>query len=153
MTEERQTAPKTRWQLYAAVFLIVVVVIAVAGQWWINRPKHSAEHFIAVLSKQKINDATEMLADRTAIQSDTNGKITIKATDGSSATLKSDELPLIALGVPDAKPRDGAGDYVVGRYRFQLATSGPAVQNGNRKLTEIYCVADGNRIIVESVRQ
>lgn len=153
MTEEQQATKKTRWHLYAALALIIVVVLGVAIQWWIGRPKQSAEHFIAVLSKKQMNDATEMLADSTAIESDANGKITIKGTDGSSAKLSGDELPLIALVVPDAKSRNGAGDYIAGRYRFQLATSGQAVQNGDRTPTEVYCIANGSRIIVESVQQ
>jgi hypothetical protein len=153
MTEEQQFAKRILWHLYAALALIVVLAIGIGGQWWIGRPKRSAEHFIAVLSKGQINDATAMLVDASAIQPAADGNVTIKGTDGSSATLSGAELPLVALVVPDSNPRNGWDDYLAGRYRFQLATSGPAAQNGERKPTEVYCVAHGNRIIVETVKQ
>lgn len=152
MMEGQHATKKTRWHVYAALALFIVVVVGVATQIWIGRPKLSAERFIAALSKQQINDATGMLADPTAIESDANGTITIKGTDGSSAKVGNDELPLIALVVPDAQSRNGAGDYIAGRYRFQLATSGPAVLNGDRAPTEVYCIANGSRITVASVK-
>lgn len=152
MIDERQATKKTRWHFYSALALIVVVVLGVATQLWIARPKRFAEHFIAVLSKQQMSDAAEMLADLSAIQSDANGDLTIKATDGSSAKLGGNELPLIALVAPDANSRNGVGDYLAGRYRFQLATAGPAVRNGDRMPTEVYCIANGSRITVESVK-
>jgi hypothetical protein len=153
MTDEQQAAKKTRWQLYAAIALILVVGFGIGAQWWIGRPKQSAEHFIAVLSKGQIKDITAMLADTAAIQSNADGSVTIKGADGSSASLGNNELPLVALVVPDAQPRNGTGDYIVGRYRFQVASSGAAVQNGHRAPTEIHCIANGGRIIVESVKQ
>ncbi len=153
MAKVQQSVTKRRWRRYAALVLLFVVVLAVAGQWWINRSKQSAEHFIAVVSTQNINDATEMLADNTAIQSDASGNLTITGTDGSSAQLGDDQLPLIALEVLDPKRRNCVADYIASRYHFQLATSGSAVQNGDGKLTEVYCIAIGNRIIIESVKQ
>ena len=153
MTVEPQTGTRSSWHLYAALALLVVLSIGIAGQWWFGRAKRSTEHFIAVLSNGQVNDAAAMLLDASAIQSASDGNVAFKGTDGSSATLSHAELPLVAFGVCGSKPRNGPADYLAGRYRFQLASSGPAVQNGERKMTVVYCVAHGTGIIVESVKQ
>lgn len=153
MTDQPQTAKRSSWHIYAALALIFVLAIGITGQWWMGRPKRSAEHFISLLSKGQIDDATAMLVDASAIQSTADGSVTFKGTDGSSATLSRAELPMVALVDPDSNSRIGADDYLAARYRFQVASSGRAVQNGERKPTEVYCVAHGERIIVETVKQ
>jgi hypothetical protein len=153
MSELQRSPTNSRWRLFTALGLIGVVVLGVGAQWWIARPKRCAERFIAVVSQQKIADATQMLVDSTALTYDGNGNLTIKGTDGTSAVLSPAELPLIALEVSGAGARDGASDYLLGRLRFGLASSGRATDDGSRRTTEVYCMSLGGRVVVESVKQ
>jgi hypothetical protein len=141
------------WRRSVIFGLVVLVVIGSGFQWWVLRPKRSAEHFVALVSKQQITTAAAMLADSTSIRSEADGTLRISGMDGTSAVLTPGELPLIALGVTGAQTGSGTSDYLGGRYRFSLASAGSDTANGSRAMTEVHCVSLDGRVVVESVKQ
>jgi hypothetical protein len=156
MTGEEQSTKKTRWHLYVAGALLVVLAIGMGGQWWLDRPKRSAWRFIAVLSGDKANEAKAMLRDASAMVTDGSGNVTIQGADGTSATLTGGEWPLFASGsrvVPGSKDRNGMGDYLARRYYFQMSSAGPAVMSGEKSPVEVDCVAQGDGIVIQTVRR
>jgi hypothetical protein len=154
MTAEEQSAKKTRWHLYLALAVLLVLAVGMGGQWWLGRPKREAERFIGFLSTGKANDARAMLRDASAMSIDGNGTLTLRGADGTSATLTGGELSLVASGsrvVPGSKDRNSTGDYLARRYHFQVSTSGPAVRGGEKDQVEVRCVAEGDRIVIQTV--
>jgi len=155
MADDRPFTRSLGWRVYLIAALIVVLLVTVGGPWWVWRPKGSAEHFISLLSKGQMDQANSMLRDPSSIQTDAIGSVTIKATDGTTATLTQGELPLISYGDRadrDSAPRTGIGDYLAGRYRFQVATSGPALKGGQKKSVIVYCVAETDRIAIDTIK-
>lgn len=132
--------------------LIVVIAITVGASWWIGRPKRTAEHFIALVSKGQFNEADAMLLDPSSIGIDAAGTVAITSTDGNSTTLNKDELPLIALDAFYFRPREGFGDYLAGRYRFPVVTSGPAVQKEQKEPMKVSAIATGDRIVIITIK-
>jgi hypothetical protein len=122
MNKLQQTPKNVRRHRCTALGLVALVLLGIGGQWWIRRPKRCAEHFVTVVSKQQIADATEMLADSAAFRFDLSGNLTIKGTDGSSAVLTAEELPLIVLGARGVKSRSGVSDYFVGALSVRPGT-------------------------------
>jgi hypothetical protein len=152
MTDDQQATRRSRWRLWLVVGLLVILALSVGGQWWVGRPKRAAEHFIALLSKGQSADTRAVLVEPASLTTE-QGRVHIKAADGTTATLTEGELPLVAVVSPDLRARDGVGDYFTGRYRFQVGTSGPAVRNGQKKAIELDCTAEGDKIVITSIKQ
>jgi len=131
---------------------MAVLVIAVGASWWIGHPKQTAERFIALVSNGHLKEADTMLLDPSAIDIDAAGNVLITATDGNSATLAKEELPLIGLDAFYFRPREGFGDYLAGRFRFPVVTSGAAVQNERKEPAEVSCIATGDRISIVAIK-
>jgi hypothetical protein len=156
MADDRPFTRSLGWRVYLIGAIIVVLVVTVGGQWWVWRPKGSAEDFISLLSKGQMDQGNSMLRDPSSIQTDAIGNATIKARDGTTATLTQGELPLLAYGDRadrDSAPRTGIGDYLASRYRFQVATSGPALKGGQKKQAIVYCVAETDRIAIDTIKE
>jgi len=153
MAEERRSTTNPKWRVYLIIALIVVLVVAIGGQWWVGRPKQSAQHFISLLSKGQIHPASAMLRDPSSIQTDAIGNVIIKARDGTTATLTKGELPLLAYGDRNSPARTGIGDCLGGRRRFQVITSGPALKGGQKKPVIVYCVAETDRIAIDTIKE
>lgn len=154
MANDRPFARSSGWRVYLIGTLIVVLLLTVGGEWWVRRPKRSAEHFISGLSKGQIRQASAMLRAPSSIQTDATGNVVIKAKDGTTATLTQGELPLLAYGDSDSPPpRTGIGDYLASRYRFQMSTSGPALKNRQKKPITMYCIAETDRIAIDTIKE
>jgi len=153
MAEERPSTTIPKWCVYLIIALIVVLFVTMVGQWWVRRPRRSAGHFISLLRKGQIDQASSMLHDTSSIQTDATGNLIIKARDSTTATLTPGELPVASHGPIDPAPRKGIGDYLVGRYRFQVRTVGPAVEGGQKKAVVVYCVVEADRIAIDTIRE
>jgi hypothetical protein len=152
MTDEPGTTKKNRWRVRVMLALIVVIVIAIGGTWWIGRPERTADHFIALVSKGQLEEADALLLDPSSIDIDAAGNVVITASDGNSTTLNKDELPLIGLEPFYFRPREGFGDYLAGRYRFPVVTSGPAVQRELKEPMKVSAIATGDRIVIVTIK-
>jgi hypothetical protein len=147
MTEVQRTRKRLAWRFWLVVALLVALVVVISGQWWVSRPSRAGQHFIGLLSSGETKEAGTMLVDSSSLKVGA-GKVTIKAIDGTTATLADGELPLIALTSPGFENRVGLSDYLAGRYRFQVTASGAAVM----KPVEITCVAEGDKIVITAIK-
>jgi len=155
MAEDRLVTRSYGWRAYLIGALIVFLLVTVGGRWWLLRPKRSAEHFISLLSQGQMDQASLMSRDPSSIHTDATGNVTIKAADGTTATLTQGELPLLAYGshVSPTPARTGIGDYLASRYRFQVTTSGPALKGAQKKPVIVYCVAESDRIAIDTIKE
>jgi hypothetical protein len=147
MTEGQQTAKRSASLVWLLVALLVALVVVVGGQWWFGRPSLAGQHFIELLSKNQTREAATMLVDASSLRIEA-GNVTIKAADGTTATLTEGELPQIALKSPGFENRNGLSDYFASRYRFPVTPSGAAV----KRPVEITCIAEGDRIVIAAVK-
>ena len=168
MYDGQQSKKEMPWQLYVVLGLIIVLMVAFVGNWWIQRPERSMQHFIALLSKGQINEAAEMLLEGSTLQMESNGIITLKAADGMTATLTEGEYGesrFNLLIIPGTSHRNGLGDYLAGRSRFYItpvlsdaetpwtrsSRSGTKSRLVRRPRIKIRCVAEGSRIVLETI--
>lgn len=155
MTDNQQSIGNGRWQRWVVVVLIAIIISATAGPWWINHPKQTAEHFIALVAKGQFDAAKVMLHDSSSMAIDPAGNLTLRASDGTTATLTKNELPLVALDDFYSRPprRDGIGDYIIGRYQFEIATAGSAIQSERQEPIEIYADAVRGVIVLVTIKE
>lgn len=152
MTDEPGTIQRNRWRFRLMLVLIGVVAIAIGGIWWVGRPERTAENFIALVSKGQLKEADAMLVDPSSIATDAAGNVVIVASDGNSTTLNKDELPLMGLEPFYFRAREGFGDYLAGRYRFPVVTSGPAVQQELKEPMKVSAIATGGRVVIVTIK-
>ena len=152
MTAGPRPTNRSPWRIGFIVAMVAGLALVIGGQWWAGRPKRTAEHFIALLSKGRCQEASTMLVDATALTTE-SGRVLVKGADGTAATLSEGELPLVAVIAPDFRHRDGIADYLAERYAFRVGTSGPAVRHGERKAIELHCSAEGDRVVIRTIEQ
>ena len=153
MTGEPRAAARVRRGARLIVALIALLVLAAAASWWVRCPERAAERFVSLLSEGRLDEADAMLRLPSSIDLDAAGDVIVTAGDGSRAALGEAELPLAGLDEFYFRSRDGFGDYVAGRYRFPVVTTGPAVQSERREPVEVKCVATGDRIAIVAVER
>jgi|694.fasta_scaffold07396_9 hypothetical protein len=139
----------SRFGLYGTLLLLSGVIVVTVGQQWLEHPKVVAERFVAECSKGRIRQASSLLMDEKAFEFKTDGSITLRGIDGSSATLSPNDLPLIALENP--LPQSKAEAYWSRQYHFSLASAFPATPDANWRLTRIHCRAVGGKISIEQI--
>jgi len=110
---------KTWWWAAAGVLALVGAVILAANGWFLW-PKATAERFIGLVSNSQYDEANAFLPASSKWQIADDGSLTIRAEDGTSATLSKDSLPLLAAG-GGASSRS-IGDILAGRDNFQVGT-------------------------------
>lgn len=148
MTEEQQLKKKTTWRLYAAFALIGLLLIGIAGRWWIGRPKHAAEHFISLLSNDQFGEAQAMMVDANALQLAINGDVTITATDKTTIMLPAGSRRLMAGG---PNPPSTFGSFLGGPYDFEITAFLLDTETGQEYAVELHAVAIANRIAINAV--
>lgn len=151
MTDDPKGPARSSWRTRLVAVLVATLALAVGGSWWVGRPKRTAEHFIARLAQGQVADAAAILSAPSSLKSVPEG-VEVQAADLSIATVTDGELPLVALVASDWAHREGVGDFLAGRYRFQVGTAGRSVQDGTKGPTEVHCVAEGDRVVITSVR-
>ncbi len=151
MTEEQQLKKKkTSWYLYAALVLIVVLAIGIAGQWWIGRPKHVAEHFISLVSNNQFDEAREMMVDANSLQLASNGDVTVTATDKTTVTLPAGSRRLMSGGLDTSST---IGSFLGGPYDFEVTAFLMDTETSREYAVELDAVAIGNRIVINAVNR
>jgi hypothetical protein len=147
-----QPARRPQRRNLLALSLLLIVTLVVVGGWWANAPKRTAERFIALMSRGDFESAADMLVDRQAIRTDGNG-LHIRVADGTTVTIAADELPLVVMKSQGRTSRTGFGDVLLGRFHFDLTSSGPALPQEQENAIEIHGIAERNRIVLVEIEQ
>lgn len=151
MTDAQQNPGKSRYRALSLIAAISVYVLCLGWQWWVDRPEKVARHFMVLLSKGQIPEASAMLVDPSSMAKD-NDNLVLKADDGTSITLTSDDLPLVGYDRANWSYRNGLEDRLSSRFRFLLVTFSPAVQNRQKRGIEVHCTAEGTRITIKAIK-
>lgn len=135
-----------RWRLLGTIGLIAAVMMA--ASWWIMLPKRTADRFISLMSSGQLLEADAMLLKPSSIELDADGGVLITSNDGNAITITAEELPFSGLDDFYYQPRTKTGDYLAGRYRFPVITSGVAVHSEQQEPLTVFAMAKGDRVVI-----
>lgn len=132
---------KQRWWALASVLTLLLGLGSFAVGWhaW---PSQTAEQFTALAYHGQFEKLNRYLPESLKWQVGADGSVTIRAEDGSTATLSPDSMPLAAAETN----RPTSSQRWAGRWSFALASLGP-------RTYKIYCTAEYGKVYCHRIER